>query len=114
MVCLIQCTAQAIALLLKPIKPVAVPLAINDVGFAVAVHVVADDRETRVVHLPVGMPLPLVGIGIDLTQPAIGRKNVGLAVAIDIGHAGAVPVVLTRARVMHLWLGTGEIDPQYA
>ena len=96
MVCLTQCAVGAAPLLLKPVEPVAVALAVDHVHLAVVVHVVADDRKSGVLHLPVAMPLPLILVGIDLLEPAVWSKDVGLAVAVDIRHADAVPILLQR------------------
>src|SRR5580658_10158639 len=103
---------RGVAGLLQPIKPVAVAVAVDDVGFAIAVHVVADDGKARVAHLPVAVPLPLIVIGVDLAEPAAGRENVHFAVAIDVGHAYAVPVLRAGADVMYFGFGSGEVDPQ--
>ena len=60
------------------------------------------------------MPLPLVCVGIDLTEPAVGREDVGLAVAVHVSNARAVAILLAAADVMHLRLRAGEVDPQNA
>ena len=112
MVCLTHVRLAPPPLLFKPVDPVAVALAVDDIHLAVAVHVVADDRKARVLHLPVAMPLPLILVGIDLLEPAVRRKDVCLAVAVDIGHADAVPILRAPAHVVHLGLGSGEVDPQ--
>ena len=114
MACLIQWRPAPSALLLQPVEPVTVALAVDDVHLAVVVHVVAEDGEARIVHVPVRMPLPLVLVGVDLAEPAGGSENVGLAVAVDVGHADAVPVLLAAAHMMDLGLGAGEVDPQNA
>ena len=113
--------------LLEPVDSVAVALAVDDVGFAVVEDVVSDDWETRVSEFPIRMPFPLICVGIDLTEPAVGGEDVCLAVAIDVSNARAVavlppqrrrPVVgdpgLAAADVMHFWLLAGEVDPQNA
>src|ERR1039458_145892 len=69
------CAAGATALLFKPVDSIAVALAVDHIHLAVVVHVVADDRKARVLHLPVAMPLPLILVGIDLLEPSVRRKN---------------------------------------
>jgi len=51
-----------------------VALAVDDVGFAVVEDVVSDDWETRVSEFPIRMPFPLICVGIDLTEPAVGVR----------------------------------------
>ena len=87
-------------------------LAINDVHLPIVVHVVANDRKAGIVQLPVSVPFPLVVVGVDIFEPAVGSQNVGFAIAIDVGNADAVPVLLFPADMVHLRFSTGEINPE--
>ena len=49
-------------------------LSVDDVHLAVAIHVIANDRKSRIAQLPVGVPLPVVFIGIDVPEPS-GRSK---------------------------------------
>ncbi len=87
---------------------------VNDVRFSIAVYVVADDRETRFAQVPVGVPLPFVVIRIDVLKPTERCQNIHFAIAIDIGHASSVSILIVPADVMDAGLGTREIDPDDA
>ena len=114
MVWRVQVRCCGCAALLEPVEAVAVALAVDDVDFAVVVDVVAEDGEAGVAEMPVGMPLPLVVVGVDVLEPAVGGEDVGFAVAVDVGDADAVAVLLAAADVMDDGLGAGEVDPEDA
>ena len=104
-------TVRGIALLFEPIQAVAVAAAVDQVHFAVVVHVVADDGKSGFAQVPFRAPFPLVVICVNVLEPAMRHKNVNLAVAIDIRHTDAVTVLIASADVVDLWLGSGKIDP---
>ncbi len=60
---------------------------------------------------PVSVPYPLVVIGVDLFEPAVGCKDVSLAVAVDVGDADAVTVLLAASEMVDAWLVGAEVDP---
>ncbi len=80
-------------------------LAVEDVHLAIVVDVVAEDGEAGVAELPVGMPLPLVVVGVDVFKPAVGSEDVGFAVAVDVGDADAVAVLLFADYMVDFGLG---------
>ncbi len=84
--------------LLEPVETVAVALTVDEVEFAVVVDVVAEDGKAGVAEVPVAVPLPLVVVGVDLLEPAVGGEDVGFAVAVDVGDADAVAVLLGGLR----------------
>ena len=77
-------------------------LTAKNVGLAIVIHVVAEDGETGVAELPVRMPLPLIVVSVDVSEPAVRRKDVGFAIAVYVGDADAVAVLLPAANRMHL------------
>ncbi len=83
--------------MLQPVEPVAVALAVDEVHLAVVVDVVAEDGKAGVAEVPVRVPLPLVVVGVDLLEPAVGCEDVGLAVAVDVGDADAVAILFSAA-----------------
>lgn len=95
---------RSVALLLKPIEAVAMPLAVDDVGLAIVIYVVAEDGKSGIAQLPVRVPLPFVAIGVDLLEPAVGRQNVRFAVAVHIGDANAVAVLRLPAQMVNVRL----------
>ncbi len=100
--------------LFEPVEAVAVALAVDQVELAVVVDVVAEDGKAGVAELPVPVPLPLVVVGVDLLEPAVGGEHVGFAVAVDVGDADAVAVLLAAAEVMDARLVFAEVDPEDA
>ena len=101
------------ATLLQPVKPVAMPLAIDQVEPAVMVYVVPEIRKAGITKIPVAVPLPLVVIRVDLLKPAVRRQDVRLAVAIDVSHADPMPVLLTTAEMVHPRLVLAEVNPEH-
>ena len=77
---------------MQPEQAVVVAHAIDDVGQSIAVDVASQDLDAGRAELPVGVPGPgAVGrIGRRL-EPALGREQVGAAVAVDVPRADAVP-----------------------
>jgi len=100
--------------LLVPVETVAVSLADDEVQLAVVVDVVAEDGEACVAKMPVGVPLPLVVVGVDVLEPAVGCEEVGFAVAVDVGDADAVTVLFFASDVVDAGLGAGEVGPEDA
>ena len=49
-----------------------------------------------------------------LLEPAVGREDVGFAVAVDVGDADAVAVLLAVAEVVDAGLVLTEVDPEDA
>src|ERR1700721_2294038 len=47
----------------------------DDIHLAVAIHVVADDRESGFLQIPIAVPLPFVMIGVDIFEPAVRREQ---------------------------------------
>ncbi len=64
--------------------------------------------------MPVGVPLPLVVVGVDVLEPAVGCEDVGFAVAVDVGDSDAVAVFIFAADVMDAGFWAGEVDPEDA
>ena len=100
-----------VALLLQPVKAVAMSAAVDDVCFAIAIHVVTDNREPGFLQIPIAVPLPLVAIGVDILEPAVRRQKIHFAVAIDVRHADAVAILVMAAHVVDLRLGASEVHP---
>src|SRR6201996_6356235 len=100
------------ARLLQPVEAVTVSLAIDEVELAVMVYVVAEDGEAGISDIPVAVPRPLVVVGIDLLEPPVRREHIGLAIAVDVGDADAVTVLLAPTEMMDTRLVLAEIDPQ--
>src|SRR5271170_4351318 len=100
--------------LLEPVESVAVALAVDEVHLAVMVNVVAEDGEAGVTDIPVAMPLPLVVVGVDLLEPSVSGEHVGFAVAVDVGDADAVAILLLASEMMDAGLVFAEIDPDDA
>src|SRR5207302_5298824 len=94
------------ALLFQPIEAVAVSLAIDDVGLAIIVHVVADDGKAGIVQLPVCVPFPLIVVGIDIFEPTVWGQNIGLPIAIYVSCADAMTILLFSSDMVHLRLWT--------
>src|SRR5580692_8962665 len=103
----------ALHTLLQPVEPVAVSLPINHVRESITIHVIPDDWKTCVFHLPVFMPLPLALVRINLLKPPIRGEDVHLAVTVNVGHADAVPILLTTANFMHARLRPRKINPKH-
>ncbi len=100
--------------LFEPVEAVAVALAVDEVHFAVVVDVVAEDGKAGVAEVPIGVPDPFVVVGIDLLEPAVGGEDVGFAVAVDVGDADAVTVLLLAAEVVGAGFVVAEVDPEDA
>ncbi len=100
--------------LFEPVEAVAVALAVDEVELAIVVDVVAEDGKAGVAEVPVSVPGPLVVVGVDLLEPAVGCEDVGFAVAVDVGDADAVAVLLWKTDVMHARLVFAEVDPDDA
>ena len=60
--------------LLHPIHAITVAAPVNQIHFAVVVHVVADDRKTGFPEIPIGMPVPFVLICVHILEPAMRRQ----------------------------------------
>ena len=114
MVCLTQWRLAPLSLLFQPIEAVAVALAVDDVHLAVVDHVVADDGESGVAQVPVGVPLPLsLSASICRNQP-VGVRMSALPSPSTSATPMPWPSCCAAAHVMHLGLGAGEVDPQNA
>ena len=100
--------------LFEPVEPVAVALSVDQIHLAVVVDVVAENGKAGVAEVPVAVPLPLVVVGVDLLEPSMGGEDVSLAVAVDVGDADAVAVLLLVAKVMDARLVFAEVDPEDA
>src|SRR5580698_1727912 len=83
--------------LFEPVESIAVALSVDQVELAVVVDIVAEDGEAGVADVPVAVPLPLVVVGVDLLKPSVGSEDIGLAVAVDVGDADAVAVLLAAS-----------------
>src|ERR1700733_6322867 len=83
----------------------------DDLHLAVPIHVVADDRESGFLQIPIAVPLPFVMIGVDIFEPAVRREQIYFAVAVDVRHADAMAVLVMAARVVNLGLGAREVHP---
>ena len=53
-------------------------------------------------------------VGIDILEPAKRRQNIRFAIAVDIGNADAMAILLLAAHMMHLGLSPGKINPDHA
>jgi hypothetical protein len=60
------------------------------------------------------VPLPLIVGSVDVLEPAVRSEDVSFAVAVDVGDADAVAVLLFVAYVMDFGLATGEGYPEDA
>ena len=89
-------------------------LAVDEIELAIVVHVIAEDGKASVAEVPVPMPYPLVVIGVDLFEPAVGREDVGFAVAVDVGDADAVTVLFAASEVVDARFVGAEVDPDNA
>ena len=87
--------------------------AVDDVHFAVVVHVVADDRESGFAQVPFAMPFPFVVVGVDVLEPAVRCEHVHFTVAVNVSHADAVAILIVAPDVMDFWFRPGEIDPNH-
>jgi hypothetical protein len=96
------------AALFEPVEAVAMALSVDEIELAVVIDVIAEDGEAGVAEIPVAVPLPLVVVGVDVLEPAKGGEDVGLAVAVDVGDADAVTVLMFAADVMDPGLGSGK------
>src|ERR1700733_3647317 len=101
-----------VTLLLQPVQAVAMSAAVNDVCLAVAIHVIADNREPGFLQVPIPVPLPLVAIGVDVLEPAMRCEKIDFAIAIDVRHADAVAILVVASRVVTLRLGAGGGHPK--
>src|SRR5437764_7544920 len=100
------------ASLFEPVQTIAMALTIDQIQFAIVVHVVAKDRKAGVAEFPLPMPLPFVVVGIDLLKPAVRREHVRFAIAVDVGDADAVAILFSAAQVVNPRLVFTKVGPQ--